>query len=1089
MLKLRFFTKPALILSLLACFSLAMLAGEPSGEKGKSQIRKSATNDNYQAILINNVMNYYANNGDGSFNPYTSDNEGFEFPKGSGGDVIFEDGLVWGGFVRYPTGSIKKVGGSTYYHGLQAGKILTPGVNGAGMVAEDPGLAKNRIYRVRPDIGPSTNENDPAIQAKLSDEVKYLIRFEPTINNHSLYTAYITDWNQWPAADGAPYKDVNGNGSYDPGTDIPGVPGADQTLWYVANDMDASRAYNIGGVTPIGMEQQTTIWGYNRSGALASALFQRYKIINKSGVPIDSLYFCKWSDPDLGGALGAGDDFVGCDTTLNMGYVYNGTNNDGFYGSAVPAGGFTFFEGPRVKTGNPSDSAYFGGQVIHGYKNLRMTTFNMFINGSPTYQDPTRNSPNATIQWYNLLNGLVGLTGAAYINPLTGQPTKFVMSGDPVKHSGWIEGQLAPPGDRRLCIVSGYISMAAGDTQEVVVSNLAANGGDRLSSVALLKFYATFGQVAFNNNFDLANPPVAPQVTTTSLDGAVVLDWGNPTADSVTESQNFKGYTFEGYNVYQLAGNSPSLDGAKLLEVHDKVDGVGYIDDLTFDPTSGTTITKSVQFGTDFGLQHFYTTNTDAFSGAPLIDGHSYYYAVTAYNYNATSFPKTLESPPAVLAIIPQAPTPGTVLNSKPSDVISTAANTTTVGITDASIVATVVDPTRITGHIYKVTVNTGSPKTWNVIDSTTQTTKVSNVNVYGVDPINDPVVDGVQFSVLDPGVAGGINNVKVVADPSNPTSVPYNIIRAASPDGKWGMDGAGSSSVATAYSRINWQGSMGSNDYELRVTGTFGGNTAGQGSLYYIAAGGLIGAGSTTGTTRIPVEVWNITTNTRLLVNMLDDAPLDNKYGPSAWATFGGTPAAALASGIPYERFYCSDVVPYAEPLPNTSDASGATSIFGRVLFVDAKGTGYFPPVGTVIRFVNNKPVLPNNSFTLNTAAYAPVTGSSTAAKTTVQQINVWPNPYYGFNKLEQNKYVRFVTITHLPAKATIRIFALSGILVRTLLHNDPSQFQTWDLNNEAGLPVAAGMYIIYVDMPDLGVTKTLKLAVIPEMQFLDRY
>jgi len=31
--------------------------------------------------------------------------------------------------------------------------------------------------------------------------------------------------------------------------------------------------------------------------------------------------------------------------------------------------------------------------------------------------------------------------------------------------------------------------------------------------------------------------------------------------------------------------------------------------------------------------------------------------------------------------------------------------------------------------------------------------------------------------------------------------------------------------------------------------------------------------------------------------------------------------------------------------------------------------------------------------------------------------------------------------------------------------------------------------MYIIYIDMPDLGTTKTLKLAVIPETQFLDRY
>jgi hypothetical protein len=45
------------------------------------------------------------------------------------------------------------------------------------------------------------------------------------------------------------------------------------------------------------------------------------------------------------------------------------------------------------------------------------------------------------------------------------------------------------------------------------------------------------------------------------------------------------------------------------------------------------------------------------------------------------------------------------------------------------------------------------------------------------------------------------------------------------------------------------------------------------------------------------------------------------------------------------------------------------------------------------------------------------------------------------------------------------------------------------WDLNNTNGFPVAAGIYIAYIDMPDLGVTKTLKLGVIPEQQYLDRY
>jgi hypothetical protein len=100
-----------------------------------------------------------------------------------------------------------------------------------------------------------------------------------------------------------------------------------------------------------------------------------------------------------------------------------------------------------------------------------------------------------------------------------------------------------------------------------------------------------------------------------------------------------------------------------------------------------------------------------------------------------------------------------------------------------------------------------------------------------------------------------------------------------------------------------------------------------------------------------------------------------------------------------------------------------------------------------------------------------------------------VFPNPYFGFNKLETDNYNRFVTFTHLPQKATIRIYNLAGILVRTLMKSDNSQTMQWNLQNEAGLPAAAGMYIVYLDLPGVGSTKILKLAIIPEQEFLHHY
>jgi hypothetical protein len=61
--------------------------------------------------------------------------------------------------------------------------------------------------------------------------------------------------------------------------------------------------------------------------------------------------------------------------------------------------------------------------------------------------------------------------------------------------------------------------------------------------------------------------------------------------------------------------------------------------------------------------------------------------------------------------------------------------------------------------------------------------------------------------------------------------------------------------------------------------------------------------------------------------------------------------------------------------------------------------------------------------------------------------------------------------------------------VLVRTLMKDVDDQFLQWDLKNESGFPVAAGMYIVYIDLPDLGTTKILKLGVIPEQQYIDRW
>jgi hypothetical protein len=146
-------------------------------------------------------------------------------------------------------------------------------------------------------------------------------------------------------------------------------------------------------------------------------------------------------------------------------------------------------------------------------------------------------------------------------------------------------------------------------------------------------------------------------------------------------------------------------------------------------------------------------------------------------------------------------------------------------------------------------------------------------------------------------------------------------------------------------------------------------------------------------------------------------------------------------------------------------------------------------PETGTVFRIISTKPNTANDVFTFSTNGLQK-TVTAAAAQKDVEKIQVFPNPYLGFNRAETSINNKFITFSHLPTKATLRIFDLAGTLVRKLEKDDSSQFLRWDLLNQNGLPAASGIYIVHVDMPaPVGKTKTMKLMIIQEEQQLQYY
>ncbi len=107
-------------------------------------------------------------------------------------------------------------------------------------------------------------------------------------------------------------------------------------------------------------------------------------------------------------------------------------------------------------------------------------------------------------------------------------------------------------------------------------------------------------------------------------------------------------------------------------------------------------------------------------------------------------------------------------------------------------------------------------------------------------------------------------------------------------------------------------------------------------------------------------------------------------------------------------------------------------------------------------------------------------------------KKVNVYPNPLYGFNVA--TSYTNspsdepFVTFSNLPEEITVKVYSLSGQLLRTLTQDDKSvptsPFLRWDLQNESGLRVASGLYLAIVSSPKFG-EKVLKFSIImPEKQ-----
>jgi hypothetical protein len=1040
------------ILLIFLCLVYLLFYSGRSSER--SGFFKPSTNDDYNFIAINEIKMWVSNNGDGSHDPNT-DGNGFYWPGGKLAQkaAVFEDGLLWGGIINGDT----VVNGNTHRQGLQAGKILA---NGMPDNAADPGY---RVYKVRKDwedLPPGTEKD-----------------------------AYEVDYLAWPVEDGAPWVDTDGDGVYTPGTDTPDFVG-DELLWYVSNDFDTTRSQRTYGSDPIGLEIQTLVWGFNKKNFLGDVVFKKYTFIHKGPAKIEGMIMSYWTDDDLGDA---GDDYVGCDTLLNLGYTYNGDNEDGDgtgiqYGTPPPAVGHIIVQGPVV-SGGLSDSAKFKGRWLSGSKNLPMSAFMLYIGASSTFSDPQQGNHQGSIEFYRNMNGQIW-NGNPIIDPITGSFTKFTLPGDPVTGEGWYEGPGWPGGhssdDRRFLISSGPFTMVPGDTQEVVVAILMAKGENFLDSISELKLASESVQMAYDSDFDTVPEMTRPVLKAMKNDQSVTLYWESNAEmyDQVDpllrpHLPDDSTYTFEGYRIWQFR----DLDGIdpRIIATYDIQNNISLIYEWKI--INGAPAYVAEIHGPNEGLRRKHNITDSHYTQKPLNNGNPYYFAVTAYAYSEHSDPTFIESKPQIIKVIPGLKK---IDQTYTYDAGEKIVADHISGEGDGHVELIVVDPEALTGDEYRVTFEEEDRETrYTLTNFTTHDTLDLDYTQWSIDTVGAKVIDG--FILLVDNQGGNATNevpwnnyvIKEILETNGSDGIdlipPVDIFENVNSSGDWQIISYGFEYFPLQNINVNDQ--IGYQSYEIRFT---------EGGSEYYLAGLSFGFNPWKGNDpkaldRVPFEIWDLgMLNSRNddfrmtiktldnYINLPDDSTLvdkDNKW-------------SQLDSGDwePIFAFFQDSV--YQEPLPETSGriTNEADSRLGRIII-----RGKLPEEGTVIRINTWKPLTGEDVFSV--IATAPNTNDYASAKTSLDDISVFPNPFFGtalYSGCSEQEYIRF---TNLPVTATLRIFSLGGVYVRRIEKSDDNPYLDWDLKNNAGERVASGIYIAHLEMTNIG-EKVMKLAVILENQ-----
>lgn len=588
---------------------------------------------------------------------------------------------------------------------------------------------------------------------------------------------------------------------------------------------------------------------------------------------------------------------------------------------------------------------------------------------------------------------------------------------------------------------------------------------------------------AYDNDYQFAVAPEPPTVRAVAGDGKVTLYWDDKSEqsfDRYIDRITGNGFDFEGYRVYRATDEAfedvlSITDGFgnvqfnRPLAIFDRQNGI-----RGFHPVS----VNGVQYnmGNDSGLEYSYVDST-------VTNGRRYFYAVTAFDYGAEiagiapseSRIQISRNPDGsiilgqnVVEIRPAAEQAGYVNPENPLATLISGTPGGTVGVD-------VVDPSRVlSDNVYSITFEdtliSGGPNRPDTVKTKNFTlrnvtegrndTLLSRSTYFNSEPV--PVIDGFRLTVQNETTYGVNQNLSGWFTNRDVRIHNFQMI--------------------PANTRQNPA------DYMIVFSDTLG---FGQSSDISIER--TIGNFASYPSIATNFKVFNLSTGEEIKFaynavtrnsGSCTFEPAPNEAG--FFSAYRRTGTGTICSGGAL-----SDELYFIEEFRGETDVA---TYKVSMQVIPGQPVSVNPTAGDTLRVVLRKPFTQGDEFRFKISEENLAQIDKDKAREEMDNIKVVPNPYIVTNPYERRatsnnrQQQRELHFTHLPIPSTLRIFTVSGYLVREIEIDELNVRRVggtyggtyvWDMLTKDNLEISYGVYIYHVEAPGVG-ERTGKFAVI---------